>query len=90
VRESVEHSTRATTFESPPRRPDDDSTPATGSTTGFDGWRVRLVGDTAAGGLAGCGILTANLSAASESAATAIVEALAHRSAAFRPGLRIS
>ncbi len=51
------------------------------------GWSARLVGDATDGGLAGCGFLTAHLS--SESAAGAIVEALARALSPVRPGLRV-
>ena len=53
------------------------------------GWQTRLIGDTAEGGLAGCGFLTAHLSSASETAGSLIVEALARAMSAVRPGLRV-
>ncbi|HUF99068.1 MAG TPA: hypothetical protein VMM60_13140 [Ilumatobacter sp.] len=53
------------------------------------GWRGRLIGDTAEGGLAGCGFLTAHLSSESEIAASSIVEALARTMSPVRPGLRV-
>jgi 23S rRNA A2030 N6-methylase RlmJ len=55
---------------------------------GAAGWQARLIGDTAEGGLAGCGLLMANVSDTSCTAATAIVEALAGSLADVRPGLR--
>ena len=58
------------------------------SSTVPPGWSVRLVGDTTEGGLAGCGFLTAHLSAESETAAGSILEALARALALVRPGLR--
>ena len=53
------------------------------------GWSARLVGDDTEGGLAGCGFLTAHLSAESEAAASGIVAALARALSAVRPGLRV-
>lgn len=53
------------------------------------GWSARLCGDTTEGGLAGCGFLTAHLSAESETAAGSILEALARALARVRPGLRL-
>jgi hypothetical protein len=53
------------------------------------GWSARLVGASSEGGLAGCGFLTAHLSAESEIAAGSIVEALARALSRFRPGLRV-
>ncbi len=53
------------------------------------GWRARLIGDTADGGLAGCGFLTPHLSSESETAASSIVEALARTMSPVRPGLRV-
>jgi hypothetical protein len=52
-------------------------------------WSARLVGDSTEGGLAGCGFLTAHLSAESETAAGSIVEALARALSRVRPGLRV-
>jgi 23S rRNA A2030 N6-methylase RlmJ len=54
------------------------------------GWSARLVGESAEGGLAGCGFLTAHLSAESESAAASIVEALSRALSPVRPGLRVA
>ena len=53
------------------------------------GWCAELIGDSSRGGLAGCGFLTAHLSAATEAAADRIVGALADAMAAARPGLRV-
>lgn len=53
------------------------------------GWSARLVGASSEGGLAGCGFLTAHLSAESETAAGSIVEALARALSPVRPGLRV-
>jgi 23S rRNA A2030 N6-methylase RlmJ len=53
------------------------------------GWRARPVGETAEGGLAGCGFLTAQLSTESEEAATSMVDALARSLSTVRPGLRV-
>jgi len=53
------------------------------------GWSARLVGASSEGGLAGCGFLTAHLSAESETAAGSIVEALARALSRVRPGLRV-
>ena len=53
------------------------------------GWSVRLIGDDAEGGLAGCGFLTAHLSRESEAAAGAIVKVLARALSSVRPGLSV-
>lgn len=53
------------------------------------GWRARLVGDTAEGGLAGCGFLAAHLSSVTVAAATSIVNDLVRALAVVRPGLRL-
>ncbi len=53
------------------------------------GWRCRLIGRTAEGGLAGCGFVTCHLGAAATEAAAAIVTALAAVLAPVRPGLRL-
>ena len=53
------------------------------------GWSARIVGESTEGGLAGCGFLTAHLSAESETAAAAIVDALARALSRVRPGLRV-
>lgn len=53
------------------------------------GWSARLVGTSAEGGLAGCGFLTANLSAESETAAESLVTALMRALSVVRSGLRI-
>lgn len=53
------------------------------------GWSARLVGESTEGGLAGCGFLTAHISAEAETAAAAIVDALTRAFAAVRPGLRV-
>jgi 23S rRNA (adenine2030-N6)-methyltransferase len=53
------------------------------------GWSARLVGASSEGGLAGCGFLTAHLSAESETAAGSVVEALARALSRVRTGLRV-
>lgn len=53
------------------------------------GWSARLVGDHTEGGLAGCGFLTAHLSAESEAAAGTMVGALASALSPVRPGLSV-
>lgn len=52
-------------------------------------WHARLVGDTAEGGLAGCGFLAAHLSPDTVAAATAIADDLTRALAVVRPGLRL-
>ena len=54
-----------------------------------DVWHARLVGDSTAGGLAGCGFLTAHLSPATVSAAAAAAMLLIGALSAVRPGLRL-
>jgi len=56
---------------------------------GEPAWHVRLVGDTADGGLAGCGMLAARLSFDTVLAVGSIVSELARALAVVRPGLRL-
>ena len=49
-------------------------------------WQARLVGDTSAGGLVGCGFPTAHLSADITTTADTLVNALASALASTRPG----
>jgi 23S rRNA A2030 N6-methylase RlmJ len=54
------------------------------------GWCCEVVGETSDGGLAGCGLLTAHLSPATEAAAESVVQTLARTLAVVRPGLRMA
>jgi hypothetical protein len=53
-------------------------------------WQARVVGDTSQGGLAGCGFLTAHLSADTQTTAAALVNDLASALASTRPGLPLA